>query len=182
MFGGSLQVSAGRKEASAPSEPRATPAVKVKVKAKQSKPQPKASSVHSDKSSTILIGARYTSSYNDRILYHTKLPEMLWRGCFFTLSRHGDALIAKRLLVQPSVFWLACFLVVFTPPAATLFIDQRQSPSNSDNNSLRGRDDVCRTIGIPSVYRKSISRIPSLPCSTVRCLHRDEGDAVGFAK
>lgn len=46
MFGGSLQVSAGRKEASAPSEPRATPA--VNVKAKQSKPQPEPSSVHSD--------------------------------------------------------------------------------------------------------------------------------------
>ena len=46
MFGGSLQVSAGRKEASAPSEPRATPA--VNGKAKQSKPQPEPSSVHSD--------------------------------------------------------------------------------------------------------------------------------------
>ena len=29
-----------------------------------------------------------------------------------------DAVIAKRLLVQPSVFWLARFLVVFTPKAA----------------------------------------------------------------
>ena len=95
---------------------------------------------------------------------------MLWRGCFFTLSRHGDALIAKRLLVQPSVFWLACFLVVFTPPAATLFVGQRQSPSNSDNRSLRDQKEVCKMICTSSAYSKHISGLILQPPTFDRAL------------
>ena len=65
MFGGSLQVSAGRKEASAPSEPRATPA--VNGKAKQSKASHSPRLLGRILISTI-IEPCYTSSYIDHMI------------------------------------------------------------------------------------------------------------------
>jgi hypothetical protein len=156
MFGGSLQrVSAGRKEASAPSEPRATSRCQRQSKASHSSRLLQCIAI------STIIEPCYTSSYIDHIISYIitvarSHVEMLWRGLFFTLwNPCTNAVIAKRLLVQPSVFWLACFLVVFTPPATTLFVDQRQSPSNSDNKSLRDQYDICKMICISHMCTES---------------------------